>query len=167
LFFSLDDGIEVLYPESSFGLNFIRGLGILLCWLALLAAIGLSAASFLSFPVAAFVSLGILVVGLSSGTVKQVVEEGGIAAVNHETGHVDNPTLVDLIALPFFRGLLTVINLVQDFSPIDALSTGRSVSWGELGRAVAQVILLMGGLFAAIGIVGFTRRELATAQGTT
>jgi len=166
LFFPLDDGLEVLYPESGFGLNFVRGLGIIGCWLALLAAIGLFAASFLSFPVAAFVSLGILVVGLSSGTVKQVVEEGGIAAINHETGRVDNPTLVDLVALPIFRGLLTLIDLVQGFSPIDALSTGRSVSWSELARAIAQIIFLMGGIFAAAGIVSFTRRELATAQGT-
>ncbi len=166
LFFPLEDGLEVLYPESGFGLNFIRGLGILFCWLALLAAIGLSAASFLSFPVAAFVSLGVLIVGLSSGTVRQVVEEGGIAAINHDTGRVDNPTVVDLVALPIFRGLLTLINLVQDFSPIEALSTGRSVSWGELGLAIARIVLLMGGLFAAIGMISFTRRELATAQGT-
>ena len=166
LLFPLDDGIEVLYPECGFGLNFIRGLGIIGCWLALLAAIGLAAASFLSFPVAAFVSLGVLVVGLSGGTVKQVVEEGGIAAINHETGRVDNPTLVDLIALPVFKALLRIINLVHGFSPIDSLSTGRSVSWEELARAVAQIVLLMGGVFAAIGIASFTRRELATAQGT-
>ena len=166
LFFSLEEGVEVLYPESGFGLNFIRGLGIICCWLSLLAAIGLSAASFLSFPVAAFVSLGVLIVGLSSGTVKQVVEEGGIAAVNHETGRVDNPSVLDLVALPIFKGLLSVINLVHGFSPIDSLSTGRSVSWGELARAVAQIVLLMAGAFAAIGIISFTRRELATAQGT-
>jgi len=165
LLFPLDEGIEVLYPESGFGLNFMRGLAIIACWLSLLAAIGLASASFLSFPVAAFVSLGVLIVGLSSGTVRQVVEEGGIAAINHETGRVDNPTFIDLVALPIFKGLLKVINLVHGFSPIDSLSTGRSVSWGDLARAVAQIVVLMGGVFAAIGIISFTRRELATAQG--
>jgi ABC-type transport system involved in multi-copper enzyme maturation permease subunit len=165
LLFPLDEGMEVLYPESGFGLNFLRGLAIIGCWLSLLAAIGLASASFLSFPVAAFVSLGVLIVGLSSGTVRQVVEEGGIAAINHETGRVDEPTLLDLVALPIFKGLLQVINLVHGFSPIDSLSSGRSVSWGELARAVAQIVLLMGGGFAAIGIISFTRRELATAQG--
>ena len=165
LLFPLDEGIEVLYPESGFGLNFLRGLAVIGCWLSLLAAIGLASASFLSFPVAAFVSLGVLIVGLSSGTVRQVVEEGGIAAINHETGQVDNPTFVDLVALPIFKGLLKVINLVHGFSPIDSLSTGRSVSWGELARAVAQIVVLLGGVFAAVGIISFTRRELATAQG--
>jgi ABC-type transport system involved in multi-copper enzyme maturation permease subunit len=165
LLFPLEEGIEVLYPESGFGVNFLRGLAIIGCWLSLLAAIGLACASFLSFPVAAFVSLGVLIVGLSSGTVRQVVEEGGIAAINHETGRVDNPTLLDLVALPIFKGLLQVINLVHGFSPIDSLSTGRSVSWGELARAITQIVLLMGGAFAAVGIISFTRRELATAQG--
>ena len=36
----------------------------------------ITAASRLSFPVASFVSLAVLLVGLSSGTVSQVVEEG-------------------------------------------------------------------------------------------
>jgi hypothetical protein len=68
LLFPLEDGMEVLYPEGGFALNFARGLGIIFCWLALLAALGLMAASFLSFPVAAFFSLAVLVIGLSGGT---------------------------------------------------------------------------------------------------
>ena len=39
LLFPLDDGIEVLYREGGFGLNFVRGLGIIFCWMALLAAL--------------------------------------------------------------------------------------------------------------------------------
>lgn len=167
LLFSLEEGLEVLYPESGFTLNFIRGLGIIACWLALLATIGLAASSFLSFPVAAFVSLGMLLISLSSGTVKQVVEEGGIAGVNSSTGVIDDPDIVDRIAVPVFSALLKVIDLVQGFSPIDSLSTGRSVTWGQLGLAIAQIVLLLGGVFAALGIGAFTRRELATAQGTT
>ena len=68
LLFPLEDGMEVLYREGGFGGNFMRGLGIIFCWMGLLAAIGLAAASQLSFPVAAFFSLAVLVVGLSSGT---------------------------------------------------------------------------------------------------
>ena len=62
--FPIEDGFEVLYYENSFGVNFIRGLIVIFCWLALLAAIGLAAASQLSFPVAAFASLAILLMGL-------------------------------------------------------------------------------------------------------
>jgi hypothetical protein len=55
LVFPLEDGLEVLYRESNFGVNFARGLAIVFCWMALLAAVGLAMASFMSFPVATFV----------------------------------------------------------------------------------------------------------------
>ncbi len=164
LLFPLDEGIEVLYREGGFALNFFRGLGIIFCWLALLAAIGLSAASFLSFPVAAFVSLGILIVGMSSGTISTVIEQGTVMEVNHDTGVADSPSWIDYIALPVFRVLLRIINLVRGFSPIDSLSTGRSITWLDLGQAVGQICVILGGVFALIGILAFTRRELATAQ---
>jgi hypothetical protein len=45
------------------------------------------------------------------------------------------------------------------------LSSGRSISWSELGTAFGQIVLLPGGIIAAIGILLFNRRELATAQG--
>ncbi len=166
LLFTFDEGLEVLYREGGFGLNFARGLAIIFCWLALLAALGLAAASLLSFPVAAFFSLTILMVGLSSGTLTSAIEQGSVFAVNHETGRADSVTWIDAIFMTGFRGALKIINLVQGFSPIDALSTGRSITWLQLGEAVGQIVFLMGGLFAVIGIVIFTRRELATAQGT-
>ena len=164
MLFQVEDGLEVLYHEGGFGLNYLRGLGIIFCWLALLSALGLAAASFLSFPVAAFLSLGVLAVGLSSGTLAQVVEEGGVSGVNHDTGRIDTPALIDLVVVPTFKVLLKLVNLVQGFSPIDSLSTGRSISWAQLGRAVAQIIVVLGGLLGLFGMWAFDRRELAAAQ---
>ena len=165
LLFPLDDGMEVLYREGGFALNLIRGLGIILCWMALFAALGLAAASFLSFPVAAFCSLAILSLGLSSGTLANVVQEGSVLGADEETGQLRS-SFLDATMIPVFNGMLKVINLVQQFSPVDSLSTGRSVSWPLLGRAAAQIVLLMGGLLAVFGMFVFQRRELATAQGT-
>ena len=54
---------------------------------------------------------------------------------------------------------------MKNFSPIDSLSSGRSISWSELGAAFGQIVLLLGGIIGVIGIVLFNRRELATAQG--
>jgi hypothetical protein len=156
--------MELLYPESTFGINFMRGLAIIFCWLALLASIGLAAASFLSFPVAAFVSLAILFIGLSSGTVSTVVEQGTITGYNAATSGYGH-SVVDYVVVPIFDGALKIINLVQGFSPIDSLSSGRSIPWGQLGLAVTQIILLLSGFFCVMGILLFTRRELATAQG--
>jgi hypothetical protein len=163
--FPLEDGMEVLYPEGGFALNFARGLGIIFCWMALLAALGLSAASFLSFHVATFFSLAMLVVALSGSTLSDAVDSGTIGVGNEETG-VAGHSAADVVLIPMFKGMLTVIKLVENFSPVDALSTGRAITWGELGLAFGQIVLLLGGFFAVVGIIFFNRRELATAQGT-
>ncbi|MDQ6631741.1 MAG: hypothetical protein M3Y82_08265, partial [Verrucomicrobiota bacterium] len=163
LLFPLDEGMEVLYREGGFGLNFARGLGIILCWLALLAAVGLAAASFLSFPVAAFFSIAVLLIGLSSGTLSSVVEEGSIMGTNRESSAA-HTGWIDAVMVPIFRGVLKVVNLVQGFSPIDSLSTGRSITWTQLSLAIGQIVLLLGGIFAVIGIILFSRRELARVQ---
>jgi hypothetical protein len=163
LLFPLEDGLEVLYREGGFGLNFARGLAIVLCWLALLASLGLAAASLVSFPVAAFVSVSVLLVGFSSGTLANAVAEGTVTTVNEETG-VGGKSILDIVLIPFFKVVLKVLNLVQAFSPIDALSSGRSIPWSQVGLAFAQVVLLMGGMLALLGMVLFTRRELAATQ---
>ena len=87
--------------------------------------------------------------------------------VNHETGVADNKSVVDYILLPTFSGMLKVVTLVEGFSPVDNLSTGRSISWSQVGRAFGQVVVLVGGFFVAIGILIFSRRELAVAQSTS
>jgi hypothetical protein len=165
LLFPLEDGMEVLYREGSFGPNFFRGLGVIFCWMGLLAALGLAAASFLSFPVAAFFALGVLALVFSTSTLSNAVSEGTIGGYNAEKGRAE-PTPVDMVVIPVFKGVLGIINLARGFSPIDSLSTGRSVSWAQLGQAFAQIVLLLGGIVAVSGILIFNRRELATAQGT-
>ncbi|MBI5384650.1 MAG: hypothetical protein HZA90_08160 [Verrucomicrobia bacterium] len=166
LLFEVQDGLEVLYREGGFALNFARGLFMILCWLALLASLGLACASVLSFPVATFVSASVLLIGFSSGTISGAVEAGSITGMNEETGEVGRSPL-DIILIPLFKAMLKVLTLVQSFSPIDALSTGRSITWEQLGLAVLQIVVLLGGLLAVLGIVTFTRRELAAAQGNS
>ena len=163
LYFPIEDGFEVMYRENTFAVNFARGMAVILCWLALLSAIGLASASFLSFPVAAFCSLAVLFVGLSTGTLNEVQRQKTLFS---ELG--PKPPLVtrviDSVAVPVFGAALKVVSLVEDFSPVDSLSTGRSITWGQLGAAAGRIVLLMGGFFAAAGILLFHRRELAAAQ---
>ena len=164
--FDLEEGLEVLYHEGGFGLNFARGVAIIFIWLGLLAAVGLAGASYLSFPVAAFFAITVLIVGLSSGTIAQVVKDGTFGSTNHDTGAPEGLLgAVDFIMVPLFKAAHEVLTMVNDFSPVDALSTGRSVSWTTLLRALFQIWGLIGGVFVVFGIVAFTRRELATAQG--
>jgi len=100
----------------------------------------------------------------SSGTLAGVVSDGTIMSYNSETG-VRGYAPADVVIVPVFHAVLTVVNLAKDFSPIDSLSAGRSITWTELGKAFTQIVLLLGGLIGLIGAFVFNRRELATAQG--
>src|SRR5471032_1369155 len=139
--------MEVLYPEGGFALNFARGLGIIFCWMALLAAIGLAAASLLSFPVATFFSLAMLTVVLASWTLAETVESGSVGVGNDEKG-IAGHSAADVVLIPMFKGILAVVSLTKNVSPIDLLGAGRAISWGQLGMAFVQIVLLMGGIFA-------------------
>ena len=83
---------------------------------------------------------------------------------NPETG-IQGHSPVDFAFVPLFRAELAVVNLARDFSPVDSLSSGRSIPWSELAEAFLQIVLLLGGIVGLIGIFIFNRRELATAQG--
>ena len=163
LLFRIEDGLEVLYREGGFAMNFMRGLGVICCWLGLLAAVGLASASFLSFPVAAFCCAGILVVAFSGGILSSVVEQGMVFAPDHE-GNFGPLGWLNPLMLPVFHFLFRTVHTALQFSPIDLMSTGRSITWGMLASAVGWIILCMGGVFAAFGMIVFTRRELASTS---
>ena len=166
LIFPLDEGIQILYRDGGFGLNFARGLGILLAWLSLLSAIGLSAASVSSFPVATFFSLSILLVVFSSGTLSESVQDQNVLSGRPDEYQTIRP-IANAVLLPIFRGILALIKTVDVASPVESLSNGESITWSILGMAWLQVVGAFGGLVAAIGIWLFSRRELATAQGSS
>jgi len=161
--FPLEDGLEALYPEGGFAMNFARALGVVLCWLSLLAAVGLCGASFLSFPVAAFLVFTLLMVISSGNLITEIVAEGTISGIDHETGEKSFGYL-DWFLVPVFKLLLLVVEGVKSVSPIDALSSGRVISWGQFFGAFARITLLFGGLFFFLGSIIFTRRELAAAE---
>lgn len=161
LLFPLDEGVEVLYREGGFSLNFGRGLGIILCWLSLLASIGLACSSRMSFQVSSFVCLAVLLVAFSGGTISSVIEQGGIMGVDHDTGMVQKDNAVNRGSVIVFSTVKDVLSLAQDFSPVESLSTGRSITWTQLSRAFLQIVVLLGGIFAVVGIVVLTRREIA------
>lgn len=156
-----ENGIEVLAPTGGFAGNFVRGLLVIFCWLGLLAAVGLFSASFLQFNVAAFVSLALLVVGLSGGTLKSVVDQGGIIGLDHDTGAVKEFNVVNRVAVVVYGTAHKLLEQIVGFSPVTALSSGRAITWGELGRCIALVIGVGAGGLGLIGMLVLTRREIA------
>lgn len=163
LLFPLEDGLEVLFPEGGFAGNYVRALLVVACWLSLLTALGLAAASFLSFIIASLLAMTLLLVALSGSTFGGVLEDGTLLGVDHETGAADFRVL-DGVALPLYRVLHGFTQTLQSVSPVEQLSEGRTITWSQLGNAVLRIVLLGGGLTGGVGILIFSRRELAREQ---
>jgi hypothetical protein len=123
--------------------------------------VGLACSSFLSFPVAAFCSVAVLVLGLSGNTLKQVVDQGGIVGVSTESGTVTENNLFNRASVALYGTIKDVLDRISGYSPITNLSTGRAIGLSELARAFLFVDVLVGGLVAGAGILVLTRRELA------
>ena len=154
--------LELLYYEAGFGVNLVRSLAIIMCWLGLLTALGLTASSFMAFPTAAFVSLSMLILVFSGPLMAEVVDDGTIMqTANTQEGTLDK-SFVDWYALPVFKFWLYCMEPITGLSPIDSLSSGRSISWGTLGKSYLFT-LIIGGTMSGLGMVVFTKRQLALA----
>ena len=83
--------------------------------------------------------------------------------VNEETGEAGK-SVIDKPVVLLFKGLLSIFKMVEGYSPVDALSTGRSIEWLTVASAFGQIVLVLGGAVALFGIAMFTRRELAATN---
>jgi len=166
IIFLMEDGPMILYHDGGFGMNLFRGLLIIYFWLGLISAIGLMASSFLSFPVATFMSLGILLISASSGTLQQIIDEGGITGINHETGRKDESSILDASAIFLARVGVKITKSIWGYSPVGSLSDGRTITTAALFWAFFAIIVVMGGLVMALGAYMFHRKELALPNPT-
>ena len=162
--FPMTDALEVLYPEGSFEANYVRGLLVILFWLATVAALGLAASAFLTLPVASFLTITVLIVFMSGGLLTTIVEQRTIGDIDDETGR-RTTAAIDPYVLPFFKALHKVVMLARGASPIADLSVGRSVPWKTVASSFFQQVVLLGGLMGVGGILLFNRREMAALQG--
>ena len=153
------DGVEVLYEEASFSVNYMRALGIVFAWLGALAALGLFAASFMSFAMSAFTCLGVLIISFCVGLMQDVVEDGTV--MQTYTGGQRDSSYVDSFAVPAFKVMVSIIKPVKDYSPIEKLTEGRSITWGELMRAYGYIWGITGLTLGVLGSFILSRRQLA------
>jgi hypothetical protein len=149
---------ELLVPVGQFSMNLTRALLVILCRLAFLAALGLTAGSLLSMPVAVFVSFFVIILLASSGYVETVTHTGAFY-IAHE-GPQPESTWLDSGVLRMFKGLNTIIGPVQHLNPVPLLAEGRLVAWSMVGRAFLILGLLYTGIIASAGMVLFRKREL-------
>ncbi len=152
--------VQVLYRESGFFLNLFRACGILFAWLGILTALGLFAASFMSFNVSAFACIAILFVATMGTDMMKSVMETGTIMNTYTLGERDS-SIIDWFAIPAFTALVPIMESQKDYAPITNLAQGKSNTWGELVRAYSFIWGISGWLLGLLGAIIFTRRQLA------
>ncbi|MBI98477.1 MAG: hypothetical protein CMO78_08140 [Verrucomicrobiales bacterium] len=161
------EDIQLIYIESGFRVNFLRSCGILLAWLGLLTAMGLTAACFMSFNVSAFACLVVLFMATwGTDQMKLVLEDGTIMTTYTLEGERESSVL-NWYALPLFKVAVPVLEAQRAYSPIGDLAEGRSISWSELIKAYAYTWGIFGWLLGGMGAIIFTRRQLAITNSQT
>ncbi len=156
--FYQDGGLEFLLPRDGLGANFVRALLVVLFGLAFVTALGLTAGSLFSLPVAAFVAACTLVVLAFGGYIESVVTTG-VFYVPHNAP-MPNPTAADVAIMALFRGLDLAVGPLTRFDPLVALSVSRYIPWAEVGRAFLTYVACGSGALGLVAGLALRRKEI-------
>ncbi len=155
--FEGSDSLELLYGIGQFHWNLFCCLAILWCRLAFLAAGGLAASCFVSFPVACMALMLVLFASASGGFLMDAMEW-----VEPGTSGKADPMWV--LGPPLRWIGRTFVRLVPDFSRYDAagnVASGRLIPLVWTFQAVAYLVLVRGLILGVVASVILTLREVA------
>ncbi|MHC4832358.1 MAG: ABC transporter permease subunit [Planctomycetota bacterium] len=153
------EGIELLYPVSSFEANFLRAMLVTWIKLGFLAMLGVGAASVLSFPVACLTSFAIFL----------AAEAAPFLAYSIDTYRIwdrdGNVQWVNWLVLQMATGTEWALRSFGQTRPNPALVEGRLVGWSEVFRAVAVIGVGWSAAVLLVSMLVFRRKELAVYSG--
>jgi ABC-type transport system involved in multi-copper enzyme maturation permease subunit len=147
IIFPIEDGFQVLYKADGFRANFLRALALIFMKLIFLAALGIFASSFLSFPVAVLLCLVVFLTGTVSAFVLESFSYmGGQLSLFYEY------TL---------KLLVQVLPQFDRINPTDFLVAGRLIPWSLLAWSGVVMVGIKAILLLAVGLWIFRSREIA------
>ncbi len=149
---------ELLVPHGRLEQNLACSLFIILCRLAFLAALGLTAGCLLSTPVAIFAAFFILVLMASAGFVDSVATSG-VFFTPHEGGPAEISGL-DRVILHLFKAFNVITQPLTRLDPVPLLASGMLISGHTALLALGWLVGLYSTITAIVGIKLFNRREL-------
>jgi hypothetical protein len=159
---------ELMYKVGSFEGNFVRAMVMTWVKLAFLAAVGVSAATFLSFPVALLAAVTIFFAGLMSPFLAVALEW----YIPPEAQGVDWSNLGIALRWVFEKttsliaeGLLMVFGAFGEVSPRQSLVEGRLIPWTTVLTTFLQLGALWSGVTLVIGFFVLRQRQLAIYSG--
>ncbi|MFO7870188.1 MAG: ABC transporter permease [Kiritimatiellia bacterium] len=151
---------ELLVTESGFGTNLIRSLVVLACHLGLLAALGLTAGTVFSFPVAVFTACSIIMISAMTHYFTFASHPG--RTVHHHHGHApEPPSRVTVAWHGVIRRADSLIAPAMRLDPVTPLTDGLLVSPAMTLKAFLILMCAYPALLGALAGIILNRRELA------
>jgi len=152
-------GMEILYVAGGYEINYLRVMAALWVKLGFIAAVGVSAASFLSFPVACFLAFLVL---FSAQTASYLWESIDIFVGMQEKK--DAPKFISWIVQAIATPIAWAFSTYSELRPSEKLVEGRLLSWVEMLKSAAILAMWTIATLTA-GWSIFRNRELALYSG--
>lgn len=153
-YFPPQDGIEILYPESSFWVNYGKSMILLFAVLQFLVTMSLFFSTFLSFPIAIFASGYFLLMGMMANLVLHLVSSGS-KILAREFAKSAWEVFAHKILLLFFQMLPNFSRYIA----IENLASGRIIEWTTMGEGIL-ILLSQGCILAFLGCYLFRHKEV-------
>lgn len=140
-------GIEVLYKADTFTANFIKGVLLIFFRLIFLAVLGITASTFLSFPVAILLCGAIFFMGTMSSFALESFEtlSEGLSEIYYYT----------------FRLFIKLLPQFDRFNPMEFMVSAKLMSWPFVAAAGGFMIGIKSVLLLIVSWLVFERREIA------
>lgn len=153
--FQQADGPVLMTRAVGFSNNYVRSIVLALLQIAFLAALGCTAGAAFHTPVAVFVGVSYLVIGM---TVQAAVR----VPTTDQLGRFKYKTVTDRILHTMARTVDLVVVAPDDFDATSDLTQGQLVELSRLATVAGGLVLLRGGALALLGMWVLNRRELGT-----
>jgi hypothetical protein len=146
IIFPPEKGPEMLYRSGTFDGNYLRGVIVIYARLAFLAMLGVSLATWLSFPVAILTSMVILFAASMSGFIYESMS--------------DTPGVMGMLNSGM-QAVLLLLPRFDQYSPSEYMVEARMLPWSTVLWVVGVLVFLKGLVIWLIGVYLFMKREIA------
>ncbi|MCK4601804.1 MAG: hypothetical protein KAU28_05025, partial [Phycisphaerae bacterium] len=150
----LDEDISVLFRAGGFEANFARGAALILIQLAYVAALGVLAGSFLTFPVGCLMVFTLLPFSVFRQYLTEAVQPT-------PAGKLDWYIWPGRVVV---RALASLLPDLEGSSPGEWLVDGMYIAWSFVDQAALGTLLGRAGLALAFACLIFRSHELARVQ---